>query len=136
MARKAQTRRLLNRTGEIVEELQTFHFQQKARSARGWQPLINGYRYQDHYELCAEMAGIESDDVKVEISGGTITISGTRKWPELRCAKTGSRCHRTTLMEIEDGAFWRQINLPDEIEAGSVELQFQNGLLWIRLPVK
>ncbi len=136
MTQKAQIRRLLHRTGEIVEELQTFHFQHSARSAKGWQPLINAYRYPAHYELCAELAGVESDDVKVEVNGSTITISGTRKWPELRCVKTGSRCHRTTLMEIQDGPFWRQMDLPDEIDADSVELQFLNGLLWIRLPVK
>ena len=136
MTHKAQIRRLLHRTGEIVEELQTFDFQQRARSAKGWQPLINAYRYPAHYELCAELAGVEPDDVNVEIGGGTITISGTRKWPELRCVKTGSLCQRTTLMEIQDGPFWRQIDLPVEIEAGSVELEFVNGLLWIRLPVK
>ncbi len=136
MAHKAQVRRLLHRTGEIVEELQTFHFQRRERSSKGWQPLVNAYRYPAHYELCAELAGVESDDVKVEVSGSTITISGTRRWPELRCVKTGSPCHRTTLMEIQDGSFWRQIDVPDLVETGSVELQFENGLLWIRLPVK
>ena len=136
MAYKPQIHKLLRRTGEIVEELQTFHFQQRARLAKGWRPLVNGYRYPAHYELCAELSGVDSKDVTVEVNSRTITISGTRKWPELRCTKTGARCHRTTLMEIEDGPFWRTIELPDEIDEAGVELQIENGLLWIHLPVK
>lgn len=122
--------------GAIVSEMHTLHFRFVQHQRRGWQPLVNVYRYPSHYEICVELAGVVPEDVEVRAGGRLVLISGVRRWPELRCQRTGSECHRTTLMEIEEGEFWREIELPEEIDGRTTEMSAQHGLVWIRLKLK
>jgi HSP20 family molecular chaperone IbpA len=127
---------LAARMGLLVSEMHRLHFRFVQQERRGWQPLVNVYRYPTHYELCVELAGVAPGDVEINAGGRLVLISGVRRWPDLRCQRTGSQCRRTTLMEIEEGEFWREIELPEEIDGRTVELSAQQGLLWIRLQLK
>lgn len=127
---------MVTRMGTIVSEMQTLHFRFVQQERRGWEPLMNVYRYPDHYEICVELAGVSPADIQVSAGGRRVAISGVRRWPDLRCRRTGSECHRTTLMEIEEGEFWREIELPEEIDERTADVFAQQGLVWIRLQLK
>jgi|SRR5690606_960445 HSP20 family molecular chaperone IbpA len=127
---------IVTRMGTIVSEMQTLHFRFVQQERRGWEPLMNVYRYPDHYEICVELAGVAPADIQVSAGGRRVAISGVRRWPDLRCRLTGSECHRTTLMEIEEGEFWREIELPEEIDERTADVLAQQGLVWIRLQLK
>lgn len=124
---------MVNQMGSIVTEMQTLHFRYVQTGRSGWEPLMNVYRYPEYYEICVELSGVALDDISIGVQGRRITVAGIRRWPDLRCKETGSRCHRTTLMEIADGEFWREIELPEDVDSGSVEVRDQQGLVWIRL---
>lgn len=94
---------------------------------------MNVYRYPEHYEICVELAGVATDNIHIEVVDRRVAVSGVRLWPDLRCKVTESRCHRTTLMEIEDGNFWREIELPEAVDGSSATVTSLNGLVWIRL---
>lgn len=127
---------MVTRMGTIVTEMQTLHFRFVQHERRGWEPLMNVYRYPDHYEICVELAGVSPGDIQVSTGGRRVAVSGVRRWPDLRCRLTGSECHRTTLMEIEEGEFWREIELPEEIDGRTADVFAQQGLVWIRLQLK
>lgn len=127
---------MVTRAGTIVTEMQTLHFRFVQQQRRGWEPLMNVYRYPDHYEICVELAGVAPGDIQVIAGGRRVVVSGVRRWPDLRCRLTGSECHRTTLMEIEEGEFWREIELPEEIDERTADVFAQQGLVWIRLQLK
>ena len=136
MKEPEHTRRFLERTNRLVGEMHKEQFAHTAR-AGGWEPHVNVYRYPRHYEVVVELAGVESGDVAVTMSDDHhLLISGTRRWPELQCAETGDPCHRTTLLEIEDGAFAREINLHEAGQSGHIDVEHQHGLVWIRIPLR
>jgi len=70
---------------------------------------------------------MEMDDLEILIHGNELTIKGERKRPEL---KDGSwrRCERGL------GRFSRVLELPDDVDAQTVEAHFRNGVLLIELP--
>ncbi|MBC6906676.1 Hsp20/alpha crystallin family protein [Saccharophagus sp. K07] len=127
---------IVARMGTLVSGMQTLHFRYVQHGRGGWEPLMNVYRYPDHYEICVELAGVAPGDLQIIAGGRRVAVSGVRRWPDLRCQRTGSECHRTTLMEIEEGEFWREIELPEEIDGQSAEVLAQQGLVWIRLQLK
>lgn len=127
---------IVTRMGTLVGGMQTMHFRFVQQQRRGWEPLMNVYRYPDHYEICVELAGVAPGDIQVSAAGRRVVVSGVRRWPDLRCRLTGSECHRTTLMEIEEGEFWREIELPEEIDERTADVFAQQGLVWIRLQLK
>lgn len=130
---KRQIDRMVYQVGAIVSEMQNVRFRYIHHGRQGWEPLMNVYRYPDHYEVCVELAGVAPEDIRVTVQQRRVIISGVRHWPDLRCKVTENRCRRTTLMEIEEGQFWREIELPEEVDGRSAEMSAQQGLVWIRL---
>lgn len=124
---------MVNQLGAIVSELHTVRYRYRRHTRQGWEPLMNVYRYPEHYEICVELAGVATDNIHIEVVDRRVAVSGVRLWPDLRCKVTESRCHRTTLMEIEDGNFWREIELPEAVDGSSATVTSLNGLVWIRL---
>lgn len=124
---------IINQMGAIVGDMHTLHFRVVQQRRRGWEPLMNVYRYPDHFQICLELAGVSPRDIRIGIDGARVTISGVRHWPDLRCQRTGSHCRGTTLMEIEEGEFFREIELPETISTEPPEVITQQGLVWIRL---
>lgn len=125
--------RMVNQVNAIVTEMHSVRFSYIQHDRQGWEPLLNVYRYPDHYELCLELAGVAVEDIRITVFGRRVTVAGVRHWPDLLCKATETQCQRTTLMEIEDGNFWREIELPEEVDGRSVEVTAQQGLVWIRL---
>lgn len=118
----------------IIGQMQTLHFRHR-QYGRGWQPAMNVYSYPHHFELFVEVAGVPLTDVHIEVEGRLVRIFGVRRWPDLKCKTTGSACRRTTLMEIEEGSFMRELELPQAVDRERGEVQAQDGLVWIRLPL-
>lgn len=124
---------MISQVGAIVGEMQQLRYRYIQHGRQGWEPLMNVYRYPDHYEICVELAGVALEDLQVAVSGRRVAISGVRHWPDLRCKVTEDLCRRTTLMEIAEGNFYREIELPDEVDGHSAAMEARQGLVWIRL---
>ncbi|PYM86474.1 MAG: hypothetical protein DME13_08715 [Candidatus Rokuibacteriota bacterium] len=78
----------------------------------------------DAIELTAELPGIEPDKVKVELEDDTLTISGEAEAKEER---EDARIERYV-------GFYRQIPLPDSVDADQAQASYNNGVLTIRFP--
>jgi len=78
----------------------------------------------DAIGLTAELPGIPPENVRVELEGDVLTISGEARQEEER---EGERVERQT-------SFYRQVALPDGIDSDQAQASYTNGVLTIRFP--
>jgi HSP20 family protein len=92
-----------------------------------WQPAIDVYKTRDGWLIKADLAGVNPDEVTVELHNRRIAIHGQRRDT---CIEEGCCCYR---MEISYSRFERTIELPDDISSARVVTEFQHGMLIIRI---
>ena len=79
-------------------------------------------------EVTAELPGVEEKDIHVELRNGMLWISGKKD----ECHKEETRnMYRS---ERRFGSFDRGITLPCDVEKGSVDAVFKDGILKVNLP--
>jgi len=100
----------------------TFMFAQ-----RTWKPPMDMNETPDEIVIVAEIAGVDKDDLEVEISSKAVRIKGNR------VARHCSDDATYRLAEIQYGRFERILYLPAPIDPEVVSAGYSNGLLEIRL---
>lgn len=133
MSRKIRLTRMIGRTGDVAHDLSSLHFS-GFQSIDGWTPDINVYRYDDRFEIWADLAGVEKADIEVDVLPDRVRISGDRK-PPLPTRDASGQCRQVLAMEIGCGRFSREIPLTAEVDRNRVTARQENGLLWIVLPI-
>lgn len=81
------------------------------------------------YVIEAELAGVKKDDLKIEVAGGALTISGKRG-QKLESGQSDKQ----TVRAMEYSEFTRSFSLGDEIDTENIEAHFENGYLTLNLP--
>ena len=130
MPRNVRLTRMISRAGDVAFELSKLHFSDFYPTA-GWRPDVNAFRYDDRFEICVDLAGVEKEQIVVDVLADRVRISGDRTQPSPDCED----CRQVLALEIESGHFAREIALPAEIDPESVKARQENGLLWIELPL-
>lgn len=97
-----------------------------ARTSRaGVFPLINLTEDGDRYLVRAELPGLKAEDLDIQATGNTLSISGERKIPT---EEGNVRYHRR---ERESGRFSRMIAMPGDINSEKIEAKLANGILTV-----
>lgn len=112
---------------ELLGEMRRRTYYRFSRSV-SWQPSVNVYQDERHYYLCVELAGIPKEEIHVDVIGKTIVVKGDRPAPMPPRASGNTVLLR---MEINNGAFERKIELPDQADMQSVTAKLSDGFLWI-----
>lgn len=99
-------------------------------SERTLKPQIDVYESLEEIIICAEIAGVDKEDLEVEICRNTLRIAGRRK--QMRHGEKGTY----RLVEIQYGPFERSLVLPALVDTDQVSASYVNGLLHIRLSKK
>jgi HSP20 family protein len=96
----------------------------------GFSPRVDVYYCPDPPEVVikADLAGIDIDDVNLEVRGRTLVISGERGAHEGE-----GRVYQQ--IEIESGPFVREIQLGAEVDAQRAKATYEDGILRVRLPI-
>ncbi len=92
-----------------------------------WNPQMDVYETPEEFYITAEIAGVEKDDIDIEINNKAVKISGRRP-PQPRATEASFR-----LAEIQYGEFERVIYLPTTIDPEVVSATYTNGFLQLRL---
>lgn len=95
--------------------------------AAGVFPALNLTEDRDNYYVRAELPGVETSDLDLQVHGKSLTLAGERK---ITSAGENVKYHRR---EREAGKFSRIIDLPREINVDKVEAQMSNGVLTVRI---
>ena len=91
-------------------------------------PAINVWAAEDSAKITAELPGINKDDLEINVTGDTLTLSGVREQDDL---PEDARYHR---QERRYGDFSRSIQLPYTVNVNKVKAVFKNGVLTVELP--
>lgn len=100
----------------------------RANGLQRWIPPMDLTERGDEYVLRADLPGLTSEDVDIEVKDDVLTISGERRSEH---EDKGEGFHR---IERSFGRFSRSLDLPAGIDPESVSAHFDNGVLEVRVP--
>jgi HSP20 family protein len=98
-----------------------------AASSSATTPAINVWADEENLYVESELPGLEVSDVELFVTGRQLMFRGERKPPVV----DKGVWHR---QERPHGKFQRTLELPMDVDVNSVEAQFQNGVLLVKLP--
>ena len=94
---------------------------------RSWKPFMDMNETPEQIIILAEVAGVDKDDLEVEISSKAVRIRAMRPQRSFGPEST------FRLAEIQYGRFERILFLPAPIDPEVVSAAYSNGMLEIRL---
>ncbi|HJO63477.1 MAG TPA: Hsp20/alpha crystallin family protein [Desulfobacterales bacterium] len=92
-----------------------------------WSPQMDIYETPDEIVILAEIAGVQKEDLDIEINSKAVKIYGHR----YQIPRVENTTYR--LAEIQYGKFERILFLPTPIDTDKVSASFLDGLLQIQL---
>ena len=95
----------------------------------GFLPTCDINETKAHYLVSFDIPGVKKEDIKIEVQGNTLLISGERQ-REIK----ESNAESTLRHERAYGKFERTFELPNSINADKIEAQYDNGVLNVALP--
>jgi HSP20 family protein len=120
---------LMRRMSEEMDRTFGQFFGQTSSGAGGWHPAVELREQDGQLQVHAELPGLRPEDVKVEIMDDALIISGERKSEQEERVGQGYRSERRY------GKFYREIALPEGVNADQAKAQFRDGVLEISVPV-
>jgi HSP20 family protein len=91
-------------------------------------PAIDIYEEDDDIVVKAELPGITTDSIEVNLAHRILTIKGVKK------REVEIRQENYFRSERSYGSFRRAIELPKKVRGDKVKASFKNGILEVRLP--
>lgn len=92
-----------------------------------WMPHIDVYESPDEIIILADLAGINKEELHIELTRKKIKIAGVRKI--ISVVKNARYC----LAEIPHGYFARNVILPAAVDAESATATYADGILMVRI---
>jgi len=93
-----------------------------------WLPAVDVEQTDDEIILRIDLPGMNRDDVSIDVRDRTLIVSGERR--EEREENHEGFFTRERVV----GKFTRSFMLPEGVDPGSVQAQFRDGVLMIRVP--
>jgi HSP20 family protein len=119
----ASFERLIERLSKIKPR---FYF----LSENVWSPNIDVYRIGTDVIIKVELPGVNKDAVSIKLKDRILSIEGARWDPDSKSRQN------FFLMEIEYGRFFREVELPFDVDGEKSDAVYENGFLVIRFPLK
>ncbi|MBW6485156.1 MAG: Hsp20/alpha crystallin family protein [Syntrophobacterales bacterium] len=127
-----------------VEEMLNHAQPRFAFSKQRWRPHVDIYETGNEIFIIAEIAGIQSEGIDLEISPRSLKIAGKRSLMFTQRSLMFMDCEESPekesgcycLAEIPSGHFERTIVLPVTIDAATAKTVYKDGLLKISLTKK
>jgi HSP20 family protein len=98
------------------------------KSDTDWTPAIEIQERETSLILRAEIPGVESKDIDIQVAREAVSIAGKHRYEKKTEEKGFFRS------ELRYGSFQRTISLPVAVENTQVEAEFKNGILQLTLP--
>ncbi|NEQ50692.1 MAG: Hsp20/alpha crystallin family protein [Leptolyngbya sp. SIO3F4] len=112
----------------IRQQLDTIFEDLSPTTTTDWIPAVDLVDAGDNYVLEVVLPGLKADDINIEASRKSITLSGERAAIEYGDDKTVLRRERRY------GSFRRVVNLPVAVDHEEVSADYANGILTVHVP--
>ena len=93
-----------------------------------WSPRVDVSETDGAIMIASELPGLKSEDIKITVADGVVTLEGEKKEEEETTDRTVHRVERTY------GAFRRSFRLPSAVNADEITATFADGVLSVNLP--
>ncbi len=112
---------------KVVDEV--FHLVRPAFSNYEciWRPNVDVYESNDEIIVLADMAGLNKEELHIEVDRKKVKIAGVRK--AIQLLQNARYCQA----EIPHGYFERNVILPAPVESQSAKASYADGILMIRI---
>jgi HSP20 family protein len=98
------------------------------RTTQAWVPALDVWETENELVFAFDLPGIPEEKIAVEIESGSLTVSAEREQTQ---EVSQERFHR---FERRFGSFSRSIGLPQGVDEDSIDAQYRNGVLEVRVP--
>lgn len=105
-------------------------FMSEPRASRPWSPAVDIVETENELLLKADLPDVRLEDIGVHVENQTLTIKGERKFQEEENTRGYHRIERSY------GAFVRSFAVPSTVDTESVNAEYKNGVLTVRLAKK
>ena len=95
---------------------------------QSWTPSIDVIETDDGIKLKAELAGMDPEDISIEVQDNVLTVSGERRFEE---EVKEDKYYR---IERRYGSFSRSLALPQTVDETRIEAKYENGVLEVSVP--
>lgn len=92
-------------------------------------PRVDVRDRDDHYEITAELPGVNKDDIQVHLKDGVLTLEA-----ESRQEDKEEKDGRVIRQERRYGKFLRSFNLGGQVSESDIKASFNDGVLKLRAP--
>ena len=93
-----------------------------------WLPAVDVFDTKDAVVLKAELAGMDPDDIQIEVEDNVLTIKGERRFEE---KVDEERYYR---VERRFGSFQRSLALPQGVRTDEIGASYDDGILTVSVP--
>ena len=100
----------------------------KPFGANAFTPRVDLTEDNSNLYVHAEIPGVEKSDIKINVTGDVLTISGEKKSEQKDENKNYYRIERTS------GSFTRSFTLPADVVIDKIGAEYKDGVLNITLP--
>lgn len=92
-----------------------------------YSPAVDIFESDDRISLLADMPGVKSQDLKIDLRENTLTLSGHVE------SKTPAG-EASIMTEYESGTYFRQFTLSEVIDQSKIDAKLSDGVLRLELP--
>lgn len=103
-------------------------FEGRETSLSGFTPIVNTREGEFAYHVDADLPGVKKEDIKINVKGNIITISGERRHKKEVNEKDYHR------VESSFGKFERSFTLPDGADVENITASNDDGVLEVVIP--
>jgi HSP20 family molecular chaperone IbpA len=112
---------------QVKEKQEMAPAAEQTRPGMVFTPRVDIFETDADLTLLADMPGVSSDNITIDLNEGLLAITGDVKpWegPD----------ESDVLVEFETGKYFRKFTLPGTIDQQKIEANLQDGVLRLRLP--
>jgi HSP20 family protein len=80
------------------------------------------------FDVHVSLPGLKKDDIKIDVNGDMLTISGERKM------NNENKEDKYHMVESFYGKFSRSFNLPENVDKQNIQAEFTDGILALQIP--
>ena len=120
----------MNRMNRLFRESYSPEGPEEALTTTGFAPPVDVYEDEHNITMKLEVPGIDEKDIDVRIENNTLTVHGERKFEKEEKEENFRRVER------QYGSFARSFTLPNSVDPGQVNANYEKGVLKIKLAKK
>ncbi|MDR2799903.1 MAG: Hsp20/alpha crystallin family protein [Desulfovibrio sp.] len=118
----------------LLDGLSLHNTNMQSRVSGLFRPALDIHREKDKYVINIELAGIDENNITVEIKDNELVVSGEKREEKKTQESESEEQEFGYYTERQYGSFTRTLSMPEDADEDAVSAEHKNGVLTIVLP--